>query len=208
LGKRLDSQEKSLASDSRAFHPLRPLDVLPQDAFGGGLPLERRRSFFPPDGDRWPGSSFPQLNAPACDSDRRFPEQGDAADSMRMVELHQFGRGHRLFTESDSLCFRSKNLFNATLHRARQSFFDNDYKNYYALQKEFQGDDQPDYRALPAKVAQQIMMLVELAFKSYFALRKIALPDGPRPGLPQYLDRKTGRQALIYTSQAVSFREK
>jgi putative transposase len=90
----------------------------------------------------------------------------------------------------------------------RQSFFfKNNYKGYNYWQKEFQDTDQQDYRALPAKVAQQIMMLADLAFKSFFGLLMVKdLPKPPKP--PKYKNTKNGRQILIYTNQAISFKEK
>ncbi|MDR1040812.1 MAG: transposase, partial [Deltaproteobacteria bacterium] len=108
----------------------------------------------------------------------------------------------------DRLCFLSKNLYNATLYGSRRSYFDRRRKGYRVLRKQFQDENQPDYRALPAKVARQTMMLVDRNFRSFFALNDMEPPPDPRPRIPGYLHRRKGRQAVIYTRQAISFREK
>ena len=64
----------------------------------------------------------------------------------------------------DELCFKSKNLYNATLYVVRQSFIKSgEYLNYYRINKIFKEENNVDYRALPAKVAQHTQMLVDFA---------------------------------------------
>jgi putative transposase len=63
------------------------------------------------------------------------------------------------------------------------------------------------YRALPAKVAQWVLLQVVLAWKSYFAACAAWEADPSRflghPKLPKYLDKR-GRNLLTYTEQAIS----
>jgi putative transposase len=129
---------------------------------------------------------------------------------MQLVEQHIVKRGHSCFTKLDELCFKSKNLYNAALYEVRQSFFQNQsgYLNYNALQKKFQTEKQKDYCALPAKVSQQILMLLDRNFKSFFEALK-AFKGNPakflaRPKIPKYKDKIKGRNLLIYTIQALS----
>jgi putative transposase len=129
---------------------------------------------------------------------------------MQLVEQHIVKRGHSSFGKIDELCFKSKNLYNAALYEVRQAFFQNQsgYLNYNALQKKFQTEKQNDYCALPAKVSQQILMLLDRNFKSFFEALK-AFKVNPskflaRPKIPKYKDKIKGRNLLIYTIQALS----
>ena len=90
------------------------------------------------------------------------------------VERHIISKKHQFFKECDHLTFLSKNLYNSTLFRQRESFFDSnkDFLNYFKINKIFTAENNPDYRALPAKVSQQIQMIVDRSFKSFFALKK------------------------------------
>ena len=93
---------------------------------------------------------------------------------MVLVEKHIIKPHHKYYDELDHLCFLSKNLYNATLYSIRQYYFANkQFLNYHAVNKLFAGGNQPDYRALPAKVAKHTQMLVESNFKSFFALLKL-----------------------------------
>jgi IS605 OrfB family transposase len=129
---------------------------------------------------------------------------------MQLVEQHIVKRGHSPFTKIDELCFKSKNLYNAGLYEVRQAFFQNQrgYLNYNALQKKFQTEKQKDYCALPAKVSQQILMLLDRNFKSFFeALKAFKVHPSKflaRPKIPKYKDKIKGRNLLIYTIQALS----
>jgi putative transposase len=117
-----------------------------------------------------------------------------------LTEQHIIKRSDKRFAELDNISFLSKNLYNAGLYAVKQHYFAHGrFLNYHALQKQFAKENNPDYRALPAKVSQQVLMNVEQAFKSFFALRKKDLPAK----IPNYLD-KQGRYVATYTSQAIS----
>lgn len=131
---------------------------------------------------------------------------------MTLVEKHVVRIGDKRFPILDDLCFRSKNLYNSTLYKIRQHFFNtNKYCGWFPIQKEFQDSDQPDYRALPSKVSQQTMRLVDQNFKSFFnALTDYLKNPGKykgKPRIPGYLDSLDGRFVVVYTYQSVSKKE-
>ncbi len=124
---------------------------------------------------------------------------------MKLVEQKQIAKNHVLYQELDNLCFLSKNLYNATLYEVRQHFFKTKkYLNYNAINKQFTDENQPDYRALPAKVSKMIQMLVDSNFKSFFGGVKSDKVKNPK--IPNYLN-KNGRQIVTYTKQALSFQK-
>jgi len=131
---------------------------------------------------------------------------------MTLVERHAFKPSDREYAELDTLCFLSKNLYNATLYAMRQHFFSTgEYLGYNRVNADFTHDDQPDYRALPAKVSKLTQKLVDRSFKSFFALlgakRAGKLDEGFVVRIPKYLDPVKGRQVVEYTRQALSFVE-
>ena len=116
-------------------------------------------------------------------------------------------RGSPLYKEIDSLCFKSKNLFNATLYDERQTYFNTGkFKFYNKVNKEFTKSNQPDYRALPAKVSKHTQMKVDQAIKSFLALKKIPNTNS-KPNFPKYL-KKDGRFVVEYERGALSFKKK
>src|SRR5262245_55901908 len=64
------------------------------------------------------------------------------------------------------------------------------------------------YQALPRKVSQQVLRMLDKNWQGFFAAMKAYRADPSRfrgrPGLPRYLDKTDGRYALIYTVQALS----
>ena len=130
---------------------------------------------------------------------------------MVLVEKHIIKPSHQYYDELDHLCWLSKNLYNSTLYTVRQYYFANkQFLNYQAVNKMYVCGNQPDYRALPAKVAKHTQMLVESNFKSFFALLKLkAQGKYNKPiKIPKYLNKKEGRQAVHYEKGAISFKEK
>ena len=126
---------------------------------------------------------------------------------MQLAERHIIKSGHKFFVELDALCFASKNLYNAANYIIRQHFiYGWGYLNYpsmYNLMK-----SHPTYKALPAKVSQQILMVLSRNWKSFFAAlaeyeKQPHLFTG-RPSLPKYKHKAKGRNLLVYTIQAVS----
>ena len=128
---------------------------------------------------------------------------------MQLVEKHIIKKGHKFYVSLDDLCFKSKNLYNATLYAIRQYFFENEkYLKYKHLQPQFQNDNNPDYRALNPKAAQQTMRMVDKNFKSFFSALKSYQKNPEKfnaaPQLPKYLHKSKGRFLVTYTNQNIS----
>lgn len=125
---------------------------------------------------------------------------------MRLVEKHIIKQSDGRYKELDNLMFLSKNLYNAALYNVRQFYFENKkYLGYYDLQKTFQTNKNVDYYALPCKVSQQTLKMVDQNFKSFFG--SLRLKNNKKVRIPKYLD-KNGRYNLIYTNQAISLKRK
>jgi len=126
---------------------------------------------------------------------------------MHLTEQHRIDRFDPRWPELDTVCFASKHLYNAALYQMRQAYiFQQQHRIAYEdLDKLMQPT--AEYRALPAKVAQQVLRQVCLAWKSYFAsvteYRKHPAKFLGHPKLPKYLD-KQGRNVLVFTEQAIS----
>jgi hypothetical protein len=72
------------------------------------------------------------------------------------------------FAPIDAAAFKAKNLYNAALYLVRQAFiFENRYLGYEDMYHQMKGHDA--YRALPTKVAQQVLRLLDKNWQSYFA---------------------------------------
>lgn len=124
---------------------------------------------------------------------------------MQLVERHIINENNKYYEELDKLCFLSKNLYNSTIWRQEREYEkDNKYHNYNNLNRLFIDENQVDYRALPAKVANQTMMMVDEAYKSFFEKRK----TDPKAKKPKYLHKTKGRQVVFYEKGALSFKRK
>ena len=114
-------------------------------------------------------------------------------------------KGSPYYQEIDEICFKSKNLFNATLYDERQSYFKTGKFRYYnEVNKDFTKSNQPDYRALPAKVSKHTQMKVNEAIKSFWGLKKSEKTTFI-PKIPKYL-KKDGRFVTEYEKGALSFK--
>ena len=126
---------------------------------------------------------------------------------MKHVERHIIKRSNPIWQQIDKLCFLSKNLYNYANYQVRQAFiFDEIYLRYNKVYHACKNT--PDYQALPAKVSQQVLRLLEQNWKSFFNAIKVykIAPEKfkARPKLPGYKDKKKGRNLLVYTIQAIS----
>ncbi|MBO0779214.1 MAG: transposase [Ktedonobacteraceae bacterium] len=126
---------------------------------------------------------------------------------MQLVEQHVIKRGNSRYDAIDEAAFQSKNLYNAANYEIRQAFiFQGKYLNYSTLQKRMQCHEA--YKALPAKVAQQVLMLLDKNWESYFKACQVYREDPSKflghPKLPKYKDKVKGRNILVYTDQAIS----
>lgn len=130
---------------------------------------------------------------------------------IKLVRQIIYKRNNPEYSEMDELCFKSKNLYNATLYAVRQSFIkSNEYLNYNRINKIFTKENNPDYRALPSKVAKHTQMFVDFAMKSFFALVKKKKDKGyeKKVKLPKYLDKVKGRMTVHYERGALSFKKR
>lgn len=130
-------------------------------------------------------------------------------DEIILSERHIISPSHPYFSECDHLTFLGKNLYNATLFYQRASFFKKEFQNYYAVNRVFTHENQIDYRALPAKVSQQVQILVDKNFKSYFALvkKKVRGEYSSPVCIPRYLHKTKGRCTLPYPKAALSLKK-
>ena len=126
---------------------------------------------------------------------------------MTLVDQIVVKKRNPMFEKLDHLCFLSKNLYNATLFRIRQHFFETgQYLGYNKLNQIMIAERNPDYYALPTKVSQQTQRLVDQNFRSFFSLLKKKKSDtsfSRSCRIPKYLP-KNGRQVVMYTNQAIS----
>lgn len=121
---------------------------------------------------------------------------------MILTERHIIKKTNSLYKELDMLCFLSKNLYNSALYTVRQVYFDNKkYINWININNQFIKDKQTDYYALPCKVSQQTLKMVDQNIKSFFNALKA---KNSKPRLPKYLDKTKGRFVVTYTNQAIS----
>jgi IS605 OrfB family transposase len=128
---------------------------------------------------------------------------------MQLVEQHVINRNDPRYSVIDEAAFKSKNLYNAALYEIRQSFIhEGRYLNYSEMDKRMQSHEA--YKALPAKVSQQILMVLGRNWKSFFEALEAYNEDPSkflgRPKLPKYKHKTEGRNILVYTIQALSKR--
>lgn len=126
---------------------------------------------------------------------------------MKQVQKHIIKPSNKYFKEIDELCFRSKNLYNSAVYLNRQLMFSNLQRlNYYDLNSKLKETDA--YKSLPAKVAQQTLMLVDRCFKGYESAHKDWKKNPHKylgePRYPRYKDKIRGRYPVTYTIQAIS----
>jgi putative transposase len=126
---------------------------------------------------------------------------------MHLVEQHVITRSDPRYSVIDAAAFTSKNLYNAALYEIRQAFIhEGKYLNYNEMDKRMQSHEA--YKALPAKVSQQVLRQLHHDWESFFKARA-AYEEDParftgRPRLPKYKHKTEGRNILVYTIQAIS----
>jgi putative transposase len=126
---------------------------------------------------------------------------------MQLVEQHVIDPQDARYDAIDRAAFASKNLYNAANYLVRQTFIQTGvwlrYETIYHQMKTHEA-----YRALPAKVSQQVMKLLDKNWKGYMQACKAWQADPSQflghPRLPKYKDKQKGRNILVYTIQAMS----
>src|SRR4029450_3767567 len=90
---------------------------------------------------------------------------------MQLVEQHVIDRDDPHYSVIDEAAFKSKNLYNAALYEVRQAYIhEGKYLNYSVMDKLMKQHEA--YKALPAKVSQQVLRLLDKNWVSFFEARK------------------------------------
>ncbi len=126
---------------------------------------------------------------------------------MQLVEQHVIDRKDPRYSIIDEAAFKSKNLYNAALYEVRQAFIhEGKYLSYTEMDRCMQSHEA--YKALPAKVSQQVLVLLDKNWTAFFEARAAYEADPSkftgRPRLPKYKHKTEGRNILVYTVQALS----
>ena len=121
---------------------------------------------------------------------------------MYLVERHIIKNNEEL----DELCFNSKNLYNKALYLVRQHYFKTKgYLNFFGVNKLMIETKDEDYYALPTRVSNQTLRLLDSNFKSFFSLvkKKQSSNYDKSIRIPRYLN-KEGRYITVFPKEAVS----
>lgn len=103
-------------------------------------------------------------------------------------------------------CHLAKNLYNASLYDVRQHFFKTGkHLTWQSQRVKFVSQNQPDYRALPAKISGEMLRLVGANFNSFFSLLKAKQTGAynKQVRIPKYLPKK-GLTTLRVPKDAIS----
>ncbi len=128
---------------------------------------------------------------------------------MQLVEHHFIARSDARFEAIDRAAFASKNLYNQATYQIRQAFFqEGKYLPYAEIFHRIKSMD--CYQALPRKVSNSILILIDKNWKAFFKANK-HYQENPsrflgRPNIPGYKDKEKGRTILIYDKQALGKR--
>jgi putative transposase len=130
----------------------------------------------------------------------------DEPQPVQLVEQHLVRQGDFYFDRIDQAAFAAKNLYNKTNYLVRQAYIlEHCYIGYggtYHLVK-----DSAEYRALPRKVSNQILLQVDHDWQAFFGAMKAWREDPSkflgRPRLPGYKHKSQGRNLLVYEAGAI-----
>ncbi|MEH2380892.1 MAG: hypothetical protein V7K27_18735 [Nostoc sp.] len=112
---------------------------------------------------------------------------------MQLVEQRVIKKSNPAWQEIDVMSFASKNLWNVANYCIRQSFvYGHGVPSYNSMDKLMQPS--LEYKALPAKVAQQVLKSLDQSWKSYFAARAEYKKEPSKftgfPKIPGYKPKK------------------
>jgi len=123
----------------------------------------------------------------------------------------------------DDLCFKSKNLYNRANYEIRQKFIGTSkevaagerehagWLRYSDIDKTAKAENWIEYRELPAAASQQILMILERNWKSFFSAVKVwgERKDDftGKPELPKYKHKTEGRNIAVFTNQQAKLRD-
>jgi putative transposase len=126
---------------------------------------------------------------------------------MKRVEKHIIKRNHKWFAYCDEITNTSRKLYNSAQYTQRQSlFYGYGTLSQANLDRKFQSD--PNYRLLPAKVAQLVLKQCADAWTSYFAASSVYATEPKKftgkPKVPSYIE---ARNLVKFNNQALGKRE-
>ena len=129
---------------------------------------------------------------------------------MLLTEIHHINTKHPFFKECDRVAFLSKNLYNYANYLVKEQFkADQRYLNYQAVRKLVL--KQVDYVALPRKVSNQTLMLLDQNWKSFFRANKDFKKNPSKykapPAEPKFKAKVKGRFVVQYELGAISSKE-
>jgi len=131
-----------------------------------------------------------------------------------MVDAKAVTRTEQIWLKGDTtiaeLCHLSKNLYNEANYIIRQELFKTGKWTRYNDLNKLLKESSENYKALPTQTAQQILILIDKSWKSFFKAIKVwkAHPEKfkERPRIPGY-KKKDGEHILIFTNQQAKLRD-
>ena len=125
---------------------------------------------------------------------------------MQVVELHLIRKSDPRFDAIDRAAFASKNLYNQATYQMRQAFIhEGKYLPYAEIFHRVKHLE--CYQALPRKVANSILILIDKNWKSFRKSlkewKKHPEKFTGKPKIPGYKHKEKGRNILIYDKQAL-----
>ena len=120
---------------------------------------------------------------------------------VRRVEQHRICRSDAMYHQIDAMAFASKNLWNLANYHTRQAFIlEKTYLKSAALYPTLKRTEA--YHSLPAKVANQVLIQLDQAWKSFFEANEAYQADPSkftgRPKVPNYKHKTEGRNLLVF----------
>ncbi len=128
---------------------------------------------------------------------------------MQLTEQHLIRKGDPRYAAIDSAAFASKNLYNQATYQIRQAYIhEGQYLPYAEIFHRVKHLE--CYQALPRKVSNSILILIDKNWRSFRAALK-EWHEHPekftgRPKIPGYKHKEKGRNILIYDIQAIGKR--
>jgi len=124
---------------------------------------------------------------------------------MLLSEKHIVKKNNKEFKKLDHFCFLSKNLYNTALYTLKKHYGETGkHLNYNAIEKLFRINKHLDYISLPPNTSQQILMLVDKNYRSFFSsitsYKKSKNKFKGLPSPPKYKHKTKGRNLLVFTT--------
>lgn len=123
-------------------------------------------------------------------------------NNMMLTERHLIKKSNSNWKSIDKMSFISKNLYNSGLYNIKQHYNETSkYIGYNQLDKIMQKNE--NYGLLPSGTSQQILMLLDKNFKSFFHSKDKV----KKRRIPYYKNKLKGRNILIFTNQQCKIKD-